>query len=180
MFKPIYYNGNKTKYTINEYGVILNGKGHEMSPFEINSGYMGIRLSYHDKRFSRTIHRLVAECFIGKIPEGYVVNHIDGNKHNNYVGNLEIIPFIENVRKAYELGLVKVAEDCFRSTHTNDQIEKVCELIATNAFSTKEISKMTGVNKKLINQLRRKEKWKSICNKFDFPSDKICRIRIIQ
>lgn len=37
------------------------------------------------------IHRLVAETFIGDIPEGYEIHHKDGNRQNNFVGNLEII-----------------------------------------------------------------------------------------
>lgn len=37
------------------------------------------------------MHRLVAEAFIGEIPSGWQVHHIDGNKQNNAVSNLEII-----------------------------------------------------------------------------------------
>ena len=46
---------------------------------------------YVKKHIQRYVHRLVAEHFIGKIDEGYNVNHIDGNKDNNNVNNLEII-----------------------------------------------------------------------------------------
>jgi hypothetical protein len=37
------------------------------------------------------VHRLVAATFIGEIPPGYEVHHIDGNKQNNMVENLQII-----------------------------------------------------------------------------------------
>jgi hypothetical protein len=39
----------------------------------------------------------VAEAFIGKIPKGKEINHMDGNKHNNKVDNLEIMTRQENI-----------------------------------------------------------------------------------
>lgn len=51
------------------------------------------------------VHRLVAEAWIGSIPEGYEVNHKDANKWNNKVSNLEIVTKSENIRHAFENGL---------------------------------------------------------------------------
>lgn len=50
------------------------------------------------------VHRLVAEHFIGPI-DGFDVNHKDGNKTNNFVGNLEIVTHLDNTRHAYSTGL---------------------------------------------------------------------------
>lgn len=46
------------------------------------------------------VHRLVATTFIGQIPEGYTVNHKDGNKLNNKLSNLEIIHHQLNMQHA--------------------------------------------------------------------------------
>lgn len=43
--------------------------------------------------------------FVGNIPDEMVVNHKDGNKHNNNITNLEIVTNEENVRHAWENGL---------------------------------------------------------------------------
>lgn len=52
-------------------------------------------------RYWRRGHRLVAEAFINKIPNGMDVDHIDGNKHNNNVTNLRIVTHSENMLAAF-------------------------------------------------------------------------------
>lgn len=53
--------------------------------------YLTFQLLKEGIRKTVRIHQLVAEQFIGEIPEGYHVHHKDGNKQNNIVTNLEII-----------------------------------------------------------------------------------------
>ena len=60
-----------------------------------NSGYYKLTNSFTGKNCY--IHREVAKLFIGNIPDGFVVNHKDGNKLNNSVYNLEIISQSDNV-----------------------------------------------------------------------------------
>jgi hypothetical protein len=70
---------------------------HLMSTIPNGNGYMYVTLSKGCKRENKYIHRLVAEAFIGDIPQGYVINHIDYDKANNQVGNLEIVTQRQNV-----------------------------------------------------------------------------------
>lgn len=60
-----------------------------------NVGYGLVSLSKNGKLKTFSVHRLVAFSFLGDI-KGYVVNHIDGNKLNNNISNLEIISNREN------------------------------------------------------------------------------------
>lgn len=53
------------------------------------------------------VHRLKAIVFIPNIENKEQVNHIDGNKSNNDLSNLEWVTRSENMRHAYRIGLLK-------------------------------------------------------------------------
>lgn len=54
-----------------------------------------------------SVHRLVAEAFIGEREPGKEINHKDGNKFNNFVGNLEWVTPKENMQHAFSNGLMR-------------------------------------------------------------------------
>lgn len=73
----------------------------------ITSGYYEVNLRYLDKNRYCRIHRLVADAFLPNLDKLPQVNHIDGNKFNNYVENLEWCTAEENVNHAARTGLRK-------------------------------------------------------------------------
>lgn len=85
-FITIKFNGN--------YGVANNGDvasyftGRILKPNKINSGYFVVNLKNEGKQRNHLVHRLVAKHFLDD-KELETVNHIDGNKTNNNVYNLE-------------------------------------------------------------------------------------------
>lgn len=72
-------------------------QGKILSPETTYQGYKRVRLSREGKPKKFTVHKLVAQEFIGECPEGLVINHIDENKANNRVENLEYVTQKENV-----------------------------------------------------------------------------------
>ena len=70
-------------------------------------GYLKVRVTLDGVKRTITIHREVAKAFIdnpGNLPQ---VNHIDGDKSNNTVKNLEWVSNLDNARHAVENGLWK-------------------------------------------------------------------------
>jgi hypothetical protein len=83
------------EYVINDKGIIKrNGKVRK--PTITPKGYLRIRLSNNNVVKNFFVHRLVYETFIGDIPNGYYVNHIDENKQNNSIDNLNLMTNKEN------------------------------------------------------------------------------------
>ena len=80
-------------------------KERELTPTKRGSGYYMINLGGRTNLEKWAVHRLVAEVWLDR-PEGKTqINHIDGNKGNNSVSNLEWVTRSENMQHAWETGL---------------------------------------------------------------------------
>lgn len=92
-------------YKISNLGKIKNSTDKVLQNLKQSQGYNAIEL-YHDKDHKRfLVHRLVALHFIPNTENKPYVNHIDGNKRNNAVSNLEWVTNSENIIHARETGL---------------------------------------------------------------------------
>ena len=91
----MWVDGFEGYYKISNYGRLMSfhkdKQGQILSVKNGNNGYLTVHLRGKNKRLTTRIHLLVAKAFIGDIPDGYEVHHIDGNKQNNTMQNLEII-----------------------------------------------------------------------------------------
>lgn len=101
------------RYYINKFGAIIALKRRTLQilkPKLADNGYycVGLRDETGERKYY-SIHRLVALTFL-KNPRGNkkYVNHIDGDKTNNYVGNLEWVTARENALHAIEHGLCDI------------------------------------------------------------------------
>ena len=94
------------QYQVSNTGLVRNKlTGHILTLREDNKGYLRVRLSLHDKKATAKVHRLVAIAFIPNPYGKPQVNHIDTDKHNNNVQNLEWVTNGENQIHAYKTGL---------------------------------------------------------------------------
>lgn len=97
VFKPI---PNYEEYSISNYGTILGRSGNELIPNLNDIGYLYIRLCNDGITTKHRIHRLVAFAFLSNPDNLPEINHIDGNKTNNHVSNLEWCTRKQNVEHA--------------------------------------------------------------------------------
>ena len=87
-------------YQISTFGRVKNTKTNNiLTPTKPYNGYLQVHLCQNGKKISKCIHQLMGVAFLGPRPKGFEINHIDGNRENNYLNNLEFIPWKENRRK---------------------------------------------------------------------------------
>jgi hypothetical protein len=65
-----------------------------------NDGYISVNLD--DK--ADYLHRVIYESFIGKIPTGYDIDHLDNDRGNNDINNLQAITHKENIQRSFKRG----------------------------------------------------------------------------
>lgn len=94
---------NFEKYCVTTDGRIINLlKNKSIVPSITNSGYYQVTLC-GNKRYKFYVHRLVAEAFISNPDNKKQINHIDGNKLNNDMSNLEWCTESENQLHRYRV-----------------------------------------------------------------------------
>lgn len=120
-----------------------------------HDGYVKVRLIYNGKDETRRVHRLVAEAFIPNPDNKETVNHIDGNKQNNNVHNLEWIDRSEQMIHAYKNNL-KVPVHTNRKL-TDEQVESIRKEYVRNSkeHGTVALGKKYGVNNSTIGMIVR-------------------------
>lgn len=74
---------------------------------EYSNKYRFVCLRKNGVNHNASVHRLVAEAFIPNPENLPCVNHVDGNKQNNNVSNLEWCSYSENIQHAVKIGLVE-------------------------------------------------------------------------
>lgn len=98
---------NYPKYEVSNTGFIRNAKTQRVLKPRFGHEYDSVSLYNDSGRIDKLVHRAVAETFIPSDNRDLDVNHVDGNKHNNHIGNLEWCTRSENLRHAYRTGLKK-------------------------------------------------------------------------
>lgn len=124
------------------------------------TGYKFVQLYKDKKPKNFTIHRLVATNFLHR-NEHDCVNHIDGNKHNNYVENLEWCSNEYNHEHATRTGLKAKGEAVSSSKLTAREVHAIKYLLKNDVSHTL-ISKAFNVSRPTISLIYENKTWKHI------------------
>lgn len=160
------------RYFVSNYGRVkttYQGKEHILSPrnkYKNREGkaYYHVRLSKDGKLKDFFIHRLVAIAFIPNPLNKATVNHIDGNKFNNNVNNLEWATIQEQHDHAIATGLIpnggknKVCP-IYKIT---DITAREIKIAIANGDTITEIAKRYSVSKTTIYSIKTNKIWKHI------------------
>lgn len=99
------------------------------------------------------VHRLVAEAFIPNYEKKPEVNHIDGNKMNNAVDNLEWVTRAENQKHAVDNGLQPKPAKTYQGKFTAEQREEIKRLWDSGMFSRRQLAIKYGVSHTCVNDI---------------------------
>lgn len=136
-------------------------KGQEIKPLDGNNGYLFVNLSNNSKIKRIGIHRLVALAFIQKPSDNVEVNHIDGNKKNNSVENLEWVTRRENILHSYrKLGHKRPWKG--RKMHNRKLTDKEASDIKHSDISRAILAKKYHCNPSTICNIRAGKYYKEI------------------
>ena len=127
-------------------------------------GYSSIRLyNENSKQKDFTIHRLVAQAFIPNPENKPCVNHIDGNKMNNHIDNLEWCTHTENSKHSYDKGLQsKKGEKHHMNKLTENDVIVIRSLLEKISLTKKEIAEIFNVSEYTIRDIQIRRSWKHI------------------
>lgn len=142
-------------YMIDRDGTVYSKRtGKQKAPHTKKNGYVQINFSIKGKQYTRLLHRMVAEYWLPnprKLPE---VNHLDGNKTNNDVCNLEWVSRSENIKHGVKSGLIPAPwkdKDGFGHPRSKPVYKcDGCGFPISEYESVRLASKETGIHHNLI------------------------------
>jgi hypothetical protein len=139
-----------------------------------NNGYkaVNIQLGSRGKYKTCTVHRLIALAYIPNPMNKATVNHIDGDKTNIDMRNLEWATYSENNMHALKTGLKKrtrlESEKCHFAQYSKDDAIYVCDLLE-RGYSPRYISKTYPQFKyDFVNHIYKRHTWRELSKERDF------------
>lgn len=154
-------------YSVSKDGIVIYNKTRRViSQCYNRKGYLIVSLS---GKMTKTVHRIVAETYLPNIYNKPQVNHIDGDKTNNRVSNLEWSTAKENMRHASLNGLINVdkhkensqGENNNASKLTNNNVIKIRKLIEVGTEDN-IIAELYNVSTDTVRYIRCGKTWKSV------------------
>ena len=152
-------------YKISNKGRFINKKGKLIKGTINQFGYVSIRMNFEDGFKVSSLHRIVAYAFLGKPPhKDDEVNHIDGNKLNNCVENLEWVTHKQNMQHRSDILGCMVGTDNPINKLTEIQVLEIYNLCKEGKLTYKEIADIYNVYKANISRISLGLSWKYLKN----------------
>ena len=136
------------QYEINNRGSVRSKlTGKQLKPQLDKKGYMRVRLSANNTKTTAKIHRPVAIAFLPNPNNHPQVNHIDGNKENNSISNLEWVTNYQNMQHAIKNNLISYVENSGRPCKRVMAHDKNTGVLAGVFDSIANAERLTGINR---------------------------------
>lgn len=169
-WRDIIYDGIHTIYEVNKLGEVRNkATGHMMTMSFFRGGYCRVTLFILSQRIDLGVHRLVANAFIPNPENKPEVNHINGIKTCNWVGNLEWMTEKENVNHAIRTGLAhRIGEGNPNNKYSIEDVHAACKLLEQGLEPT-EVSKLIPIGIHVIRNIKAGKNWATVAKLYHIP-----------
>lgn len=124
---------------------------------ETPTGYLVVSLREKEDKRQCRIHRIVWIAAHGIPPAGMTIDHIDNNKKNNRLDNLQLMTAVDNSMKAHSDGIVG-----HKSKITEEQSNEIVTLYQEHAISIRKLAEVYGISKSRVHQLIHRDNWTRI------------------
>ena len=148
------------RYINHPYFGKIKRKSKILTPGKDKGGYLLVGLRKNNKQKTKYIHRLVAEHFIPKLKNKHQINHIDGNKKNNYISNLEWCNSSENKKHAFKIGLKTFkGENHPRSKLTSKKVKEIRGKYKNKDITQIELAKEYNIDQMQVSRIVNYIRW---------------------
>ena len=149
--------GYEKLYEVSSYGIVRRkvqyhsyDKRRLTFRYNKHDKHQRVKLSNRGTKKLFFVHRLVSTAFLGPIPKGYEVNHLDGNPENNRIDNLEYVTRSQNRKHATRvLG---------KGVLNGEVISKIKEYL-TEGRTQENIANLLGVGQTVVSKISRGVHW---------------------
>lgn len=127
---------------------------------QLRGRYYCVNISLAGKVQHKSVHLLVAQAFLGPIPQGHNVDHVRPDKSNNTLGNLEYVTHAENVARAVRLKIHPHGERHYGALLTADQVIEIRRRYQPGEGG--RLAREFGVARKTVQKLIKRRSWRHI------------------
>lgn len=154
------------------YAVTVDGKVYTLNDNKFmklanDNGYIRVNLAKDGKKYRNAVHRLVALAFIPNPENKRTVNHIDGNKQNNHVSNLEWATHKEQTAHAIATGLKIIPEFTENRQVSDEDVHSICKYLI-EGFRPIEVARLLDLPRHTIKNVRSGTQYKDVIKLYDF------------
>jgi hypothetical protein len=182
IWRDVHYN---PRYQVSNWGWVRNSE-RILKATNNSWGYLVVGLQGPEGEKQFRVHLLVAHAFIGPRPLGLIIDHINGNKHHNWVSNLEYVTYKENDRRYREMSGCKPpdlnriyierygmsASRKLRAKITEETVLKIRELRAQTGWGHIRIARALDLTSGIVSPILANRTWRDVGEKNSYLNNR--------
>ena len=167
-WRVVFYKGKPTDRLVNKKGEVKKDSGEILLLSDNGAGYLTFGVPSEGTQRRKYIHRAVAEAFIPNPDNLPQVNHIDCNKSNNTVENLDWVTRSQNIIEAHKAGrMVKRTSNGQINKLTEEQVVWLYTAVKRDGVGVGEAARHLGIPRTTASSILNKRSRDSITDVLD-------------